>query len=107
MNFWQRWVYRLKKFYSRYTDKPIEVGYGVSFESVENMRIGQEIAQKPLELKQFEHSAVYVLNPEAGGFEMHGHVKGPKGPLVKLTHLQTGETYTFSPSSFSTLFIRQ
>jgi hypothetical protein len=98
-------IYTLKKFVSRFTDKPISLGYGASTDTAGTLNISEQQATTDIEYQQYETSAIYDLNKNAGGFEMHGHYRNSKGEvMIRLSSLKTGEVYSFKLKDFTYLF---
>lgn len=93
----------IKKFFSNFTNKPIEDGYGFTNDvNLKVKEIPQELAEgKPV----YRNTALYEINPEVGLFELVGFRRTEKdNSSVTLRCSKTADTFTISKNLFSLLF---
>lgn len=96
---------RIKQLISRFTDKEIPIGTGVTTDDeliiddqLANTAIGN--TKKPI----FNNSIKYHLKPNAGSFELVGLVKSTMSTAYQLRHVATGTTFNVPPQLFNLLF---
>lgn len=91
-----------QKLYSYVSNKPVQLGYGVSFD--DQISFKKDTIQE--HLAESRNSARYQLSEDLGQFELIGliHKPGRKEPLYKLRHILTGQNIQISQSLFKLFF---
>ena len=94
----------IKAFISRFTNKPIDAGFGISCDD-------KIVLPEGVDLRQLDKSSTergyYRLRPIPGPFEFIGHIKVEGKnvkPLYQLRHKYTGETFNVSRGMLDFLF---
>jgi hypothetical protein len=95
----------VKRFISRFTDRPIEAGYGVSFD--ESFKILEKVSDEKVEATLASTKCIYKLKSNIGGFEMVGIIRGRSGLLYQIRHILTGETINISKKMLDLLLEKE
>jgi hypothetical protein len=98
---------RLKKFLSRFTDRKIPAGVGVSTD--DTFTTGHPVTPEQVENAQRVTKMGYVLRDtaEVGGFELVGQVRKGDKVLFQIRHTLTGEVVNFPKSVLDLLFVKR
>lgn len=93
----------IRKFFSKFTNKPISAGYGFTNDNkLKIVNIPEELINgKPVS----NITALYEINNEIGLFELIGFKRTPKGNTsITLRCNKTGDVFTVSKDLFNLLF---
>lgn len=96
---------RFKQFISKFTDKEINLGTGVSFDS--EFKLTRIVDIDEIEEKMATTKCQYSLRTNIGAFEMVGLIKGRTQALYQIRHILTGETINISKRMFDLLFEKE
>lgn len=96
---------KIKQFISRFTDKEINLGTGVSFDN--EFKLTRIVDLDEIEEKMALTKCRYSLKSNIGAFEMVGIIKGRTQALYQIRHILTGETINISKRMFDLLFEKE
>jgi len=94
---------KIKMFLSKFTNKPIEKGIGITVD--DNIQLNLDVDIDQLENASSKNSPKYSIKPGLGKFEFIGIVKGTNNMVhYQLRHINSGDTFSVSKNIFSLFF---